>query len=136
MKLVVNGNKVDSKDNVNISELLVEQSVKMPEMVSVEVNGTIIPRVEFDATVLKDNDKIEYLYFMGGGQCKKRPLDNIEKITDVTIRVNRSGPTPRMIKRELREYKFSLEEEGKNSEEVGKLLCTRLKEIREKHPSL
>ena len=70
MKLVVNGNEVDSKDNINISELLVEQNVKMPEMVSVEVNGTIVPRTEFDATSLAENDKIEFLYFMGGGQCR------------------------------------------------------------------
>ncbi len=70
MKIVVNGNEVDSKDNVNISELLVEQNVKMPEMVSVELNGTIVPRAEFDATGLKENDKIEFLYFMGGGQCR------------------------------------------------------------------
>ena len=70
MKLVINGNEVDSKDNINISELLVEQNVKMPEMVSVELNGTIVPRVEFDATSLTENDKIEFLYFMGGGQCR------------------------------------------------------------------
>ena len=70
MKLVVNGNEVDSKDGINISELLVEQNVKMPEMVSVEVNGTIVPRTEFDATSLAENDKIEFLYFMGGGQCR------------------------------------------------------------------
>ncbi|HEG43429.1 MAG TPA: sulfur carrier protein ThiS [Phycisphaerales bacterium] len=70
MKLVVNGNEVDSKDGINISELLVEQNVKMPEMVSVEVNGTIVPRPEFDATSLAENDKIEFLYFMGGGQCR------------------------------------------------------------------
>lgn len=68
MKLVVNGNEADSKDGMTISELLVEQSVKMPEMVSVEVNGTIIPRLEFDATKLKENDTIEFLYFMGGGR--------------------------------------------------------------------
>ncbi len=70
MKLVVNGNEVDSKDKINVSELLVEQSVKMPEMVSVELNGTIVPRTEFDATSLAENDKIEFLYFMGGGQCR------------------------------------------------------------------
>ena len=70
MKLVVNGNEVDSKDGINISELLVEQNVKMPEMVSVELNGTIVPRPEFDATSLAENDKIEFLYFMGGGQCR------------------------------------------------------------------
>jgi sulfur carrier protein len=67
MKLVVNGNDVDNKDGLTITELLIEQSVKMPDMVSVEVNGAIVPRLEFDDTKLQENDKIEFLYFMGGG---------------------------------------------------------------------
>ncbi|MCK5174343.1 MAG: sulfur carrier protein ThiS, partial [Planctomycetes bacterium] len=45
----------------------VEQNVKMPEMVSVEVDGQIVPREDFDATALKDGGKVEFLYFMGGG---------------------------------------------------------------------
>ena len=59
-------NKV-SKDGLNVSELLVEQEVKMPEMVSVEINGQILRRPEFDTTVLNEGDKVEFLYFMGGG---------------------------------------------------------------------
>ena len=46
----------------------VEQNVKMPQMVSVELNGQILKRSEFDRTVLKDDDKVEFLYFMGGGK--------------------------------------------------------------------
>lgn len=68
MKLVVNGNEVDNKDGLTITELLIEQSVKMPDMVSVEVNGAIVPRLEFDDTKLQENDKVEFLYFMGGGR--------------------------------------------------------------------
>jgi sulfur carrier protein len=41
----------------------------MPEMVSVELNGQILRRTEFDATILKDDDKVEFLYFMGGGHA-------------------------------------------------------------------
>ncbi len=67
MKLVINGEEVTSKDGLNVSELLVEQEVKMPEMVSVEINGQILRRGEFDTTVLNEGDKVEFLYFMGGG---------------------------------------------------------------------
>ncbi len=67
MKLVINGEEVTSKDGLNVSELLVEQEVKMPEMVSVEINGQILKRGEFDTTVLNEGDKVEFLYFMGGG---------------------------------------------------------------------
>ena len=44
-----------------------EQKVKMPDMVSVELNGRIVRRDEFADTVLKHADKVEFLYFMGGG---------------------------------------------------------------------
>ncbi len=68
MKLVVNGEDVDSQDGISVSELLVEQNVKMPDMVSVELNGSIVRRENFDATNLKESDKVEFLYFMGGGR--------------------------------------------------------------------
>ncbi len=67
MKLVINREEVTSKDGLNVNELLVEQEVKMPEMVSVEINGQILRRPEFDTTVLNEGDKVEFLYFMGGG---------------------------------------------------------------------
>jgi len=67
MKLIVNGEQVNCGDGLTVSELLVEQKVKMPDMVSVELNGQILRRTEFERTVLKDDDKVEFLYFMGGG---------------------------------------------------------------------
>jgi len=67
MNLVVNGKETNITDGLTISELLVEENVKMPQMVSVELNGQILKRSEFDQTVLKDDDKVEFLYFMGGG---------------------------------------------------------------------
>ena len=68
MKLVINGEQIDCGDSMTVSELLVEQKVKMPDMVSVELNGQILRRTEFEQTVLKNDDKVEFLYFMGGGR--------------------------------------------------------------------
>ena len=67
MNLVVNGKKTDTNDGLTVSELLVKEDVKMPEMVSVEVNGQILKRSEFETTTLKGNDQVEFLYYMGGG---------------------------------------------------------------------
>jgi sulfur carrier protein len=67
MKLIVNGEEVNCGDGLKVNELLTEQKVKMPEMVSVEINGEILRRTEFETTILKDSDKVEFLYFMGGG---------------------------------------------------------------------
>ena len=67
MKLIINGKETDFSGGLTVGELLVEQKVKMPEMVSVELNGQILRRAEFESTALEDNDKVEFLYFMGGG---------------------------------------------------------------------
>ncbi len=68
MKLAVNGKDTDVRDALTVTELLIEQSVKMPDMVSVELNGQIVKRSDFQDTLLADGDKVEFLYFMGGGQ--------------------------------------------------------------------
>lgn len=67
MKLIVNGEESNLGDGLTVSQLLVEKEVKMPEMVSVELNGQILKRTEFDNTTLNEGDKVEFLYFMGGG---------------------------------------------------------------------
>ncbi len=69
MNLVVNGKNTDIIDTLTVSELLVKEDVKMPQMVSVELNGQILKRSEFVTTKLKDDDKVEFLYYMGGGSC-------------------------------------------------------------------
>jgi sulfur carrier protein len=69
MNLVVNGKETDVTDGLTVNHLLVKEDVKMPEMVSVELNGRILKRSEFETTTLKDDDKVEFLYYMGGGKC-------------------------------------------------------------------
>jgi sulfur carrier protein len=68
MKLVVNGRDVDVSEGINVSQLLIERKVKMPDMVSVELNETVLRRVEFETTRLREGDRVELLYFMGGGR--------------------------------------------------------------------
>jgi sulfur carrier protein len=67
MNLVVNGKETNINDGLTVSQLLVDTNVKMPQMVSVEVNGRILRRSEYEETTLKEDDKVEFLYFMGGG---------------------------------------------------------------------
>ena len=67
MKLIVNGKESNLAESLTISQLLITQEVKMPEMVSVELNGQILKRSEFESTTLNQGDKVEFLYFMGGG---------------------------------------------------------------------
>lgn len=68
MKIKVNNKKQDIKgDGINISELLTRNNVQMPEMVSVQLNGKFVKREDFQGTVVKENDEVDFLYFMGGG---------------------------------------------------------------------
>ena len=68
MKIKLNGeDKHIAKEEMLISELLVEEKVKMPDMVSVELNGTMLDRENFDTALVKEGDVVEFLYFMGGG---------------------------------------------------------------------
>jgi len=67
MILVVNGKETNITDGLTVSQLLVQENAKMPNMVSVELNGQILRRTEYEETILKDDDKVEFLYFMGGG---------------------------------------------------------------------
>ena len=68
MKLVINGKENDFDEGLTVNQLLVVQQVKMPDMVSVELNEQILRRHEFESMVLKEGDKVEFLYFMGGGR--------------------------------------------------------------------
>ncbi len=67
MKLTINGKDVETNGSSTVTELLKEQKVKWPDMVSVELNGQIIKRDTFSSTVVDEGDKVEFLYFMGGG---------------------------------------------------------------------
>lgn len=67
MELTVNGKTIQCGVDLSVTGLLREQEVKMPDMVSVELNGEILRRGNFDQTVLNESDKVEFLYFMGGG---------------------------------------------------------------------
>ncbi len=69
MQIAINGKQTQIAESaLSVIELLKEQQVKMPEMVSVEHNGVILKRNEFDSVLVKDGDKVEFLYFMGGGK--------------------------------------------------------------------
>ena len=67
MNIQINGEPVEISGEMTIKELLADRKVEMPDMVSVELNGEILDREAFDTTKISDGDKVEFLYFMGGG---------------------------------------------------------------------
>jgi sulfur carrier protein len=67
MNLIINGKKTNIADGLTVNQLLIQENVEMPNMVSVELNGQILRRTELEETILADDDKVEFLYYMGGG---------------------------------------------------------------------
>ena len=84
MNILINGEKSELNDGISVSELLTTKQVKMPETVTVELNGDILDRNVFAETILKDSDTVEFLYFMGGGwanaECGARNAERWSEI--------------------------------------------------------
>lgn len=68
MKIKVNGNEVVLEKEMSVKELLTVQKVNMPDYVTVQINDEFLSSADFAATMVKDGDLVEFLYFMGGGQ--------------------------------------------------------------------
>ena len=69
MNLTVNGKQttIDAKENFTITDLLGELKVKQAEFLTVELNGDILDRNDFDSTIVQEGHQVEFLYLMGGG---------------------------------------------------------------------
>jgi sulfur carrier protein len=69
MKIIVNGiEKEFENEKLPVVELLKLSEVSNVDMVSVQLNGKFLKKESFIDTELTDNDKVDFLYFMGGGQ--------------------------------------------------------------------
>lgn len=66
-QIIVNEEKQDVTLPLTLSELIKQNKVFQPEMVTVQVNEEFVERDVWDTTSLKDGDHVDFLYFMGGG---------------------------------------------------------------------
>ncbi len=69
-KIYVNGDAQEVSLPLNVSELIKQNDVQQPEMVSVQVNEEFADPNDWDGIQLKEGDKVDFLYFMGGGTVK------------------------------------------------------------------
>lgn len=75
MSILVNGKAQQlTGDSIQLLDLIRQNDVKQPDMVSVQLNGQFVDRPKFGSTIIKDGDEVDFLYFMGGGQEKKLSL--------------------------------------------------------------
>jgi len=66
MILHLNGEKRNFPDGLTVTALVAHLGMK-PDRVAVELNLEIVPRARWEATTLKDGDKLEVVHFVGGG---------------------------------------------------------------------
>lgn len=67
-KIIVNGEAQEVQLPLTLTELIKQNDVQQPEMVSVQVNEDFADRSEWDGIQIKEGDTVDFLYFMGGGR--------------------------------------------------------------------
>ena len=79
MTLTVNGKTMQCNDAVTVADLLAETGDK-EVYVAVELNEEIVPRENFKTCVLKENDVVEIVTFMGGGSQEYKKEEDTFKL--------------------------------------------------------
>ena len=65
MQLKING-KSEEFPGGSVLDLLKTKKIE-PQMVAVEVNDSMVERNQLGTTQLKEGDRLEFLFYMGGG---------------------------------------------------------------------
>ena len=68
MKLTINGDLRDFPDGLTLAALVAQLGMKA-DRVAVELNLEIVSREKWEATQLKDGDRLEIVHFVGGGSA-------------------------------------------------------------------
>jgi sulfur carrier protein len=66
MQVNING-KAEEFSGGSVLDLLKAKKIE-PQMVAVEVNDAMVDREHLGATQLKEGDRLEFLFYMGGGR--------------------------------------------------------------------
>lgn len=66
MLLIINGEERDLSAISSVASL-VEQLGLKADRLAIELNREIVPRTNWDATTLKNGDRLEIVHFVGGG---------------------------------------------------------------------
>jgi thiamine biosynthesis protein ThiS len=66
IKITLNGKPNEVKAGITVTELLAKWKIR-PELVTVEINENILQKLDYEDTVIHEGDKIEFVFYMGGG---------------------------------------------------------------------
>tara|TARA_B100000579_G_C22186516_1_gene556543 strand:- start:254 stop:457 length:204 start_codon:yes stop_codon:yes gene_type:complete len=65
-KIQLNGKKITINSRLSVLELLKKYKLNNKK-IAIELNGTIIQKINYKKKILKNNDKLEIVHFIGGG---------------------------------------------------------------------
>lgn len=91
INVILNGKEEKLEKALSLSELLKTKKIR-PEVVTIELNDQVIERDKYPKTVIKENDRLEFVYYMGGGMPLTEKLANnvVELIGNTPmVRLNR-----------------------------------------------
>ena len=66
IKITLNGKPNEVKSGMTVTDLLIKWRMR-PELVTVEINENILQKLDYEITEIKDGDKVEFIFYMGGG---------------------------------------------------------------------
>ena len=66
MWLLLNGERREVADGTTLSQLITTLNVP-PERIAVELNQSVVRRVDWPKLALQENDRLEIVHFVGGG---------------------------------------------------------------------
>ena len=66
IKISLNGKEQEIQSGMSVSDLLLKWKVR-PELVTVEINETILQKLDYDGTKIQSGDNVEFVFYMGGG---------------------------------------------------------------------
>ena len=67
MRVFVNGDEKDFGSDISLSDLIKQLDLPVAR-IAIELNREVVRRSDWDSTMLKDEDRIEIVHFVGGGK--------------------------------------------------------------------
>ncbi len=66
IQIQLNGASLEVSEGISLGELVDARGLER-RMIAVEYNTEIIPRYDYDDTIIKDGDQLEIVHMVGGG---------------------------------------------------------------------
>ena len=66
MRILINGEVKECEEGISLSALL-DLLELPPQRIAVELNRAVVRRVDWKSTVLRDEERLEIVHFVGGG---------------------------------------------------------------------